>query len=325
MKRACVVLLLTAFISQAAFGQKYQKPAVPTPGQFRADPASQPDPQCLADLKWLELFKDEKLQELIRDALTNNYDVRQAVANIDAARANLGITKSEQYPQVIASGDVINQRQSRSSAFDLPEPIKRDRSFGSVLLNLLNFEIDIWGRLRKQTAAARADLLATEEARRQVLTTIVSDVATAYFSLREFDFELDISRRTLTSRQESLRLIQLRQQRGVATMLDVRQAEELVYGATEVIPALEQSIAQTENFLSYLTGKNPSAIARGLSLTEHTLPPSVPAGLPSDLLERRPDIRAAENSLVAANARIEVAKKEFFPRLSLSAFIGYES
>src|SRR5689334_14245957 len=325
MKRACVVLLLAAFITPYAFGQKNQRPPVPTPTQFRADPAAQPDPQSVADLKWFELFKDEKLQDLIRDALTNNYDLRQAVANIDAARANLGITRSEQYPQIIASGDVINQRQSRSSAVDVPEPIKRDRSFGSVLLNLLNFELDIWGRLRKQTAAARADLLATEEARRAVITTIIGDVATAYFTLRELDYELEISKRTLASRQESLRLISLRQQRGVSTLLEVRQAEELVYNATEVIPALEQGIEQTENFLSFLTGKNPQAIARGLSLTENVVPPTVPAGLPSDLIERRADIRSAENSLIAANLRIEVAKKEYFPRISLTSFLGYES
>src|SRR5689334_20473257 len=277
MKRACVVLLLAAFITPYAFGQKNQRPPVPTPTQFRADPAAQPDPQSVADLKWFELFKDEKLQDLIRDALTNNYDLRQAVANIDAARANLGITRSEQYPQIIASGDVINQRQSRSSAVDIPEPIKRDRSFGSVLLNLLNFELDIWGRLRKQTAAARADLLATEEVRRFVTTTLVSDVATAYFSLREFDFELEISRRTLASRQESLRLVPLTQDRGLATMLDVRQAEELVYDATEVIPAVEQSVQQPVNFLSFLTGGSPSAIERGASLPDQQMPPAVPA------------------------------------------------
>jgi outer membrane protein, multidrug efflux system len=325
MKRLFAVVLLISLTSPYAFGQKNKKPQVPTPAQFRADTAPQPDPQSIADLKWFELFKDERLQDLIRDALTNNYDLRQAVANIDAARANLGLTRSEQFPQVVAGGDIINQRQSRSSAFDLPEPIKRDRSFGSVLLNLLTFEIDIWGRLRKQTAAARADLLATEEARRAVITTLIGDVATAYFSLRELDFELDISRRTLASREESLRLIRLRQQRGVATMLEVRQAEELVYDATEVIPALEQGIEQTENFLSFLTGRNPSTIARGLSLTEHVVPPAVPAGLPSDLIERRADIRSAENSLVAANLRIEVAKKEFFPRISLTSFLGYES
>lgn len=325
MKRLLIAILCVCVTWIQVTAQSGRQPQVQTPPVYRGDTATHPDRQTLADLKWFELFKDEKLQQLINDALANNYDLRQAVANIDAARAALGITRSEQFPQIIASGDVVNQRQSRSSSFDLPEPIKRDRSFGSVLLNLLNFEIDIWGRLRKQTAAARADLLATEEARRFVVTTLISDVATAYFSLREFDYELEISRRTLASRQESLRLIQLRQQRGVATMLDVRQAEELVYNATEVIPALEQSIQQTENFLSFLTGRNPSAIERGAGLTEQQMPPAVPAGLPSDLLERRPDIRSAENSLIAANARIDVAKKEYFPRISLTAFLGYES
>jgi outer membrane protein, multidrug efflux system len=325
MKRFVASLLLVNLTYTYAAGQKYQQPTVQTPDTYRGDLATQPDKQSLADLKWFEIFKDEKLQELIRDALTHNYDLREAVARIDAARANLGITRSDQLPTIGASADVINQRQSRSSVFDLPEPIKRDRSFGSVLLNLLTYEIDLWGRLRKATAAARADLLATEEARLAVMTILVSDVATAYFDLREFDFELDISRRTLASREESLRIIKLRQERGVSTMLDVRQAEELVYNATEVIPALEQSIQQTENFLSFLTGRNPSAIARGLGLTEQTMPPGVPAGLPSELIERRPDIRAAENSLIAANARIEVARKAFFPRISISAFLGYES
>lgn len=325
IQRALVALLFICATCIYASAQKYQRPQVQTPGTFRGDTATQPDPQSLANLKWFELFKDEKLQQLITEALTNNYDLREAVARIDAARANLGITRSEQFPTIVAGGDVVNQRNSRSSSFDLPAPVQRDRSFGSVLLNLLTFEIDIWGRLRKQTAAARSDLLATEEARKAVITTLVSDVATAYFGLRELDFELEISRRTLVSREESLRLIQLRQQRGVATMLEVRQAEELVYDAREVIPALEQGIQQTENFLSYLTGRNPSAIERGLSLTEQQVPPTVPAGLPSDLIERRPDIRAAENSLIAANARIAVAKAEFFPRISLTSFLGYES
>lgn len=325
MKRILVMLLIGCVSFSYAAGQKYQRPQVPTPKEFRADPAPQPDPQTIANLKWFELFKDEKLHDLINEALAHNYDLREAVARIDAARANLGIVRSDQFPTIAASADVVNQRQSRSSAFDLPEPIKRDRSFGSVLLNLLTYEIDIWGRLRKATAAARADLLATEEARRAVITSLVSDVATAYFNLRELDFELEISRRTLASRQESLRIIKLRQQRGVSTMLEVRQGEELVYDATEVIPALEQSIEQTENFISFLTGRNPQAIERGLSLTDHQLPPTVPPGLPSELIERRPDIRAAENSLIAANARIGVAKAAYFPRISLTAFLGFES
>lgn len=324
MKRLLAALVIACVVQTGAFAQTRQQQP-PAPGAFRADPAPQPAKQSAADMKWFELFQDQKLQDLIRDALANNYDLRQAIANIDAARATLGITRSEQFPTITAGSDVVNQRNSRSSTFDVPAPIQRDRSFGNVLLNLLTYEIDIWGRLRKQTAAARADLLATEEAQRFVVTTLISDVATAYFSLREFDFELDISRRTLVSRRESLRLIRLRQQRGVATMLEVRQAEELVYGASEVIPALEQSVQQTENFLSYLTGRNPSAIERGLSLTEQQMPPAIPAGLPSDLLERRPDIRAAENTLTAANLRIDVAKKEFFPRISLTSFLGYES
>lgn len=329
MKRLLVALLLVCVTHTYVVAQQKipePKELKPTPpSTFRADPVPQPDPQSLANLKWFEVFKDEKLQALIQDALANNYDVREAAARIDAARASLGITRSEQFPSIIASGDVVTQRESRSGAFDLPAPIKRDRSFGSILLNLLTFEIDIWGRLRKQTAAARADLLATQEAHKAIITTLVSDVATAYFGLRELDFELDISRRTLKSREESLRLIQLRQQRGVSTMLEVRQAEELVYDAREVIPALEQAIQQTENFLSFLTGRNPSTIERGISLTDQQMPPAVPAGLPSDLIARRPDIRAAENNLVAANARIEVAKKEYFPRISLTSFLGYES
>jgi multidrug efflux system outer membrane protein len=326
MKRFIFAALFVCLVhSFVVCQQKDKRPRVVTPPQYRADPAATPDPQSLADLKWFELFKDEKLQELIREALTNNYDLREAVARVDAARANLGITRSEQFPTIVASGDVINQRNSRDAAFPVPQPIQRDRSFGSVLLNLLSFELDIWGRLRKQTEAARADLLATEEARRAVITTIIGDVATSYFSLRELDYELDISRRTLASREESLRIIRLRHERGVSTLLEVRQAEELVYDATEVIPALEQAIQQTENFLCLLTGRNPAPIERGLTLTESQTPPGVPAGLPSDLIERRPDIRSAENSLIAANARIDVAKKAFFPRISLTAFLGFES
>jgi multidrug efflux system outer membrane protein len=194
-----------------------------------------------------------------------------------------------------------------------------------VFLNLLSFELDIWGRLRKQTQAARADLLASEETRKAVLTTIVADVATSYFVLRELDFELAIAQRTLASRRESLRIIDLRQQRGVSNLLELRQAEELVYNATEVIPALERAIEQQENFLSVLLGRNPGPIIRGLALTEQEMPPAVPAGLPSDLIVRRPDIRAAENSLIAAGARIEVARKLYLPRISLTGFLGFES
>ena len=325
MKKSLLVLIMIiSLLPNSALAQKYQRPRVETPVAYRGGPA-QPDAQSLADAKWFEVFKDEKLQELIREALNNNYDVRAATANINLARANLGITRSDQFPTFVGSADLVTQRLSRSGSFDLPEPVKRDRTFGSVLLNLLNFELDIWGRLRKATAAARADLLASEETRKAVMTTLVSDVSASYFNLRELDLELEVAHRTLVSRQESLRLITLRQQRGVSNMLEVRQAEELVYSATEVIPALQQSIEVQENFLSFLIGKNPNTIIRGQTLIDQQMPPTVPAGLPSDLLERRPDIRAAEQQLIAANARIGVAKAAYFPRISLTGFLGFES
>jgi multidrug efflux system outer membrane protein len=325
MKKSLIVLIMIiSLLPNSALAQKYQRPRVETPVAYRGGPA-QPDAQSLADAKWFEVFKDEKLQELIREALNNNYDVRAATANINLARANLGITRSDQFPTFVGSADFVTQRLSRSGSFDLPEPVKRDRTFGSVLLNLLNFELDIWGRLRKATAAARADLLASEETRKAVMTTLVSDVSASYFNLRELDLELEVAHRTLVSRQESLRLITLRQQRGVSNMLEVRQAEELVYSATEVIPALQQSIEVQENFLSFLIGKNPNTIIRGQTLIEQQMPPTVPSGLPSDLLERRPDIRAAEQQLIAANARIGVAKAAYFPRISLTGFLGFES
>ena len=328
MKRTIIVLLIASLSPAFTRGQtKSQIPKPPVPPVYRgvADPNAPPDSQTLADTKWFDVFRDDRLQELVREALVHNYDLREAVARIDLATANLGLVRSEQFPTVVGSADVTTLGRSRDGELTLPEPLPKSRSFGSVLLNLLTFELDIWGRLRKQTQAARADLLATEEARKAVITTIVSDVAASYFILREFDFELEIARRTLTSRQESLRIIKLREERGISNMLEVRQGEELVYDATEVIPALERSIEQQENFLSVLVGKNPGPITRGLALIDEQMPPSVPAGLPSDLLVRRPDIRATEQSLIAAGARIEVARKAYFPRISLSGFLGFES
>ena len=326
MIRLTALLLIVSISAPLTFGQKKNaKPLVQIPVAYRADPNPQPDAQSIADAKWFEVFKDEKLQELIHEAMLHNYDLRAAVARIDEARAIYGINRSNQFPTIGASGDVTTVGQSRSGQFDIPEPQGRSRTFGSVLLNLLTFELDLWGRLRKATAAAKADVLATEEAHKSVMTVLVGDVSSSYFVLRELDFELEIAKRTLTSRQESLRIIKLRQDRGVSNMLEVRQAEELVYSATEVIPDLEKQIEQQENFLSLLIGKNPGAINRGQGLTEQQMPPNVPAGLPSDLIERRPDIRSAEHSLEAANARIDVAKKAYFPRITLTGFLGFES
>ena len=328
MKRIITFLLIVTLAQSIAFGQKKdQVPKVTTPPVYRGveDPNATPDPQNLADTKWFDVFRDPRLQELVREALIYNYNLREAVARVDLARANLGLTRSEQYPQLYAGADLTTVGRSRDGEVELPKPVGKGRTWGSVFLNLLSFELDIWGRLRKQTQAARADLLASEEARKAVLTTIVSDVSGSYFVMRELDFELEIARRTLASRQESLRIIKLREERGVSNMLEVRQGEELVYEATETIPALQRGIEQQENFLSVLIGKNPGPIVRGLSLTEEVMPPNVPPGLPSDLLVRRPDIRASEQSLIAAGARIEVARKAYFPRISLSGILGFES
>jgi len=216
---------------------------------------------------------------------------------------------------------------SRDGARALPEAVlpSQNRNFGTATIGLLSFEIDLWGRLRRATEAARANLLGAEENRKAVVTTLVSDVATSYFSLRELDYELEISKETLGTRQESLRLIQTRQGGGVATLLDLRQGEQLVDTAAETIPQLQQRVEQTENQISLLLGRNPGEVVRGRSLTEQELPPEVPTGLPSALLECRPDIRAAEQNLVAANAEIGVAKAAYFPQISLTGFLGGQS
>jgi len=193
------------------------------------------------------------------------------------------------------------------------------------LLSLLTFEVDIWGRLRSATASAKAQMLASEETRKAVITTLVSDVATAYFNLRELDLELDIEKRTLGAREESLRIIRSRQQRGVSNLLELRQSEQLVYQAAAVIPDTERAIEQQENFIRFLLGSNPEGIPRGRGLTEQVMPPSVPSGLPSELMERRPDIRAAEQNLISANALIGVAKAAYYPRITLTGFLGFQS
>ncbi len=315
---ATLMLLLLTSGGRIVHGQQI-------PASFRGAEAN-PDQNSIGDLKWFEVFKDQQLQELVRTAMINNYDLRSAVARVDAARANLGLARSEQLPQFEASADLTTARNSQNGQFGvIPGQTGRSRSFGSVLLNFLTFELDVWGRLRQQTKAARAQLHASEEDRKAVMTTVVADVATQYFTLLELDSELDIAKRTLSTREDSLRLIKVRQQGGVATMSDVRQAEELVYQATQTIPDTERLITQTENQISLLLGSNPAAITRGLPLTRQEELPSVPAGLPSSLLERRPDIRAAEQNLIAQKALVSVAKKAYFPRISLTGFLGFQS
>ncbi|MCI0623297.1 MAG: efflux transporter outer membrane subunit [Acidobacteria bacterium] len=326
-RRLITITLMASLLTGCTVGPKYRRPGVKPPDVFRGTADSTPaaDPTSLADLKWFEVFKDQRLHELIRTALVENYDLRDAVARVDAARANLGITRADQFPNIAASGDITTLRNSTSGAFALPQGSEQRRTFGSVALNLLSFEVDIWGRLRRATEAARADLLATEENRKAVITSLVSDVASAYFNLLELDMEMEIAKRTLTTREGSLDVIRIRERGGVATLLEVRQGEQLVYTAAQAIPNTEQLIELTENQIGLLLGRSPGAIARGRPLTEQEQPPSVPPGLPSSLLERRPDIRSAEQNLVAANAIIGVAKAAYFPQISLTGFLGSQS
>jgi multidrug efflux system outer membrane protein len=326
--RATAVLIAAGWMTGCLVGPNYHRPAVQVPQTFRApDPLPAPQAESLADLKWWEVFKDEDLQQLIRRALEQNYDLRDAVARVEAARANLGITRSDQFPQVSASGAVQLTRLSRDGQFPLSRSFvaSQNRNWGESSLNLLSFEIDLWGRLRRATEAARANLLSADENRKAVITTLVSDVATAYFTVRELDYELEISRRTLDTRRASLQLVQSRQGGGIATLLDLRQTEQLVDTAAETIPTLQQQIEQTENQISLLLGKNPGEVMRQGPFNEDLFPPEVPTGLPSALLERRPDIRAAEQNLIAANAQIGVARAAYFPQLSLSGLLGGQS
>jgi multidrug efflux system outer membrane protein len=325
MRTRALLILIAWFLVGCTVGPNYKRPAVQVPASFRAPTPLPPDQAAsFADLKWFEVFQDQQLQDLVRRALEHNYDLRDAVARVEEARASLRITRSDQYPQFAAGGAVQINRLSRDGATPIPEQLlpSQNRNFGEAALQLLSFEIDLWGRLRRATEASRANLLSAEENRKAVVTTLVSDVATDYLTLRELDYSLEISERTLRTREQSLDLTRSRQVGGVSTQLDLRQAEQLVYTAAETIPDLHRQIEQMENQISLLLGENPGSIVRGRSLTEQVLPPQVPAGLPSTLLERRPDIRAAEQTLVAFNAEIGVARAAYFPRLSLSGALG---
>jgi multidrug efflux system outer membrane protein len=324
-KQGLTLLLVINLLGGIVAGQKKnERPPLKIPDEFRGStvPTAQ---TSIGDLKWFEIFKDDELQMMVRTAMMQNYDLRLAVARINAARANLGLARSDQFPQFAAGADLTTSRTSANGPSGAFGQSGKSRSFGSVVLSLLTFELDVWGRLRQQTKAARAELRASEEDRKAVLTTVVGDVAAGYFSLLELDSELNIARQTLATRQESLRLITFRQQGGLATALDVRQAQELVYQASQTIPDTERQIAQTENQLSFILGTNPGSITRGRPLDQQQTLPTVPPGLPSSLLERRPDIRAAEENLVAQHALVSAAKRAFFPTISLTGLFGFQT
>jgi len=308
--------LLAAIVGSALLvgcmvGPKYHRPVVHTPNAFR-DPAENPQLQAqvasYADLPWWQVFQDPKLQELIRTALKQNYDLQLATERINASRAQLAIARSSLFPQVSGNanfnGGKENLEQSRFNFLTLTADAA--------------FQLDFFGKLRRANEAARAQLLATEDARQVVALTLVSDVATNYFTLLQLDLQLAITRETVNTQTDSVKLTQLRLEHGVATKLDVLQAQQVLDTANAQIPDLERQIAQEEDGLSILLGNYPQDITRGVPLVEQTLPPEVPAGVPSSIIERRPDIREAEQILIAANADIGVAKAQFFPQISLT-------
>jgi outer membrane protein, multidrug efflux system len=314
---AITFLLLTG----CTLGPKYKRPPLTVPDSYRglAPDAGPQTAPSLGDEKWWAVFQDAQLQQLIRTALTQNYDVRIAAARVLQAQAILGITRADQFPTITGGASSTNERFPKTK---ITPPFYTSPS--QVNLSLA-WELDFWGKYRRATEAARASLLATEWGTRAVISSLVSNVASAYFQLLELDSQMEISKRTLASRKESLRLIEIRASGGVTSLIDVRQSEQLVYTAAAEIPDLERRVEQQENFISTLLGMNPAPVLRGRPLEENAVPATVPAGLPSALIERRPDIQSAEQQLVAANARIGVAKAAYFPQITLTATAGYQS
>ena len=309
------VMLAMSLVGGCMVGPNYHRPTVQSPAAYR-DVADNPQAQAAAasyaDLPWWQVFQDPQLQELIRTALKQNYDLQIATERIHAARAQVAITRSNLFPQVQGNAQFQGgQEQNVQSKFNFLG-LTADAAF----------QLDFFGKLRRATQAARAQMLATQEAQRTVTLTLVSDVASAYFNLLQLDLQLQITKDTVEAQQGSVKLTSLRLDHGVATKLDVLQAQQVLDTANAQIPDLERQIGQQEDALSILLGNYPASIRRGLSLVAQPLPPGIPPGLPSSLIDRRPDIRQAEQNLIAANANIGVAKAAFFPQISLTGSGG---
>ena len=310
-------LALATVLAGCTVGPNFSRPPVTTPDTFRGDPAA--GQKSIGDEPWAAVFPDETLRQLIADALTSNYDSRIAATRVLQAAAALGITSADQLPTITANVNAQGQRGAIFGGTRVP-------TLGVGQANVgLSWELDFWGRYRRATEAARADLAATEWGQRAIAMSLVSEVATQYYVLRALDLQLDIATRTLTARRESLRLTEVRERGGVTPLVDVRQAEQLVLQAQAQIADVQGRIAQVENSLSVLLGRLPGPIARGQALADQPHPPDLPVGLPSSLLERRPDIQQAEQRLAAATARIGVAVAMKFPRISLTASGGVAS
>jgi multidrug efflux system outer membrane protein len=316
-----LALIVFFLLTGCMLGPDYKRPTVETPQAWRFDEKEAKD---LANTAWWEQFKDPVLNELVIIAIKENKDLMIASARVEEFMGRYGFTRSALFPQVGASGAAGRQRISEvEGPAPLSPGVNPTYDAYQVLLSA-SWELDIWGRLRRSTEAARADLLSTEEARRAVVLTLVTSVAGAYVNLRDLDKQLEISRQTAKTREDSYKLFQLRFTGGVISELQLSQVKSEYEAALATIPQIEKSIAQQENLISILLGRNPGAIPRGKTIDELVLP-SVPAGLPSDLLERRPDILQAEQDLIAANARIGAAKALYFPTISLTGFLGTSS
>jgi len=321
-KTSAALLLFVGLTCGCAVGPNYKKPTVNTPTVYRGltpEEAAKGDTKSFAEQKWWDVFQDEQLKELIKTALQQNYDLRRAGARILQAQAALGLTRSNQFPTISADTSALNERTAQQKFIPAIET-----NTNRVGLDF-NWELDFWGKFRRATEAARANLAATEWGRQEIARELVASVASAYFTLRALDLELEITQRTLASRQDSLRLTRVLAEGGSTSLLDVRQAEQLVFTAGSEIPSLEQQIEQQENFISILLGNNPASVPRGRSLTDQPHVPAIPAGLTSTLLQRRPDVRQAEEQLIAANAQIGVARSQYFPQIVLTANAGYQS
>ncbi len=310
-------------IAACRVGPRYERPAIAVPAEYRGFDADTTEAGSLGDRKWSEVFRDTTLQALIAGALAANYDVRIAAARVLQAQAQLTITRADQFPNVSGEVSATHERLPATSRGGVTLPASSDNLY-QLGLNV-SWEADFWGKFRSATEAQRANVLGARWAERAVLVSVVSLVAQGYFTLRELDLTLAIAQRTVTARQESLRITRVQEQNGAVSMVDVREAEQLVYTAQATAIDTQRLITQQENAISVLLGHNPGPIARGLPLVDQPEPPEVPPGLPSRLLERRPDIRQAELALVAANAQIGVAKAALYPQITLTTNGGFES
>jgi outer membrane protein, multidrug efflux system len=314
LRKILAATALAILANGCKVGPNYSRPALNVPGQYRGV-APDTAGQSMAETTWENVFQDEILRALIKEALANNYDMRIAATRIVQAQAVVGETRANQLPSVNGSGGVDYQRNQ----FALNGP-----TIDSVGIEL-NYVVDFWGKYRRATEAARAQLLSTTYAKSVVQLTLISSVATAYYQLREFDFQLAISEKTVAADQDILRLNTIKFKGGESAITDVYQAEVLLQQAQAQVISSNQGIAQTENQISILLGRNPGPIDRGLALVDQPHQAEVPTGLPSALLQRRPDVLSSEQSLVAANANVGVAKAAYFPQISLTGQFGAAS